>query len=80
MLVFFNTEDLNVSKQRLLSAHLPFLPGSISDREKMAYLSSCISFDSPLMVSQLSKYFQIHKSSPCAAGDHEMSVLCGFVV
>ncbi|TNN02578.1 hypothetical protein fugu_010065 [Takifugu bimaculatus] len=42
--------DLKVSKQRLLSAHLPFLPVSISEREKMAYLSSCISFDSPLML------------------------------
>uniref|UniRef100_A0A674P350 MutS homolog 5 n=1 Tax=Takifugu rubripes TaxID=31033 RepID=A0A674P350_TAKRU len=59
--------DLKVSKQRLLSAHLPFLPVSISEREKMAYLSSCISFDSPLMVSQLFKYSQIHESSPCVA-------------
>ncbi|XP_071385296.1 mutS protein homolog 5 [Centroberyx affinis] len=41
---------LEVSKQRLLSAHLPFLPASISDREKISYLSSCISFDSPLML------------------------------
>lgn len=77
---FPNTGDLKVSKQRLLSAHLPFLPVSISEREKMAYLSSCISFDSPLMVSQLFEYFQIHESSPCVAGDREMSILCVFAV
>ncbi|XP_044064538.1 mutS protein homolog 5 isoform X2 [Siniperca chuatsi] len=41
---------LEVSKQRLLSAHLPFLPASISERDKVSYLSSCISFDSPLML------------------------------
>ncbi|XP_035528965.1 mutS protein homolog 5 [Morone saxatilis] len=41
---------LEVGKQRLLSAHLPFLPASISERDKMSYLSSCISFDSPLML------------------------------
>ncbi|XP_056236778.1 mutS protein homolog 5 isoform X2 [Seriola aureovittata] len=41
---------LEVGKQRLLSAHLPFLPNSVSEREKMSYLSSCISFDSPLML------------------------------
>ncbi|XP_032373848.1 mutS protein homolog 5 [Etheostoma spectabile] len=41
---------LEVSKQRLLSAHLPFIPASISERDKMSYLSSCISFDSPLML------------------------------
>ncbi|XP_034030734.1 mutS protein homolog 5 [Thalassophryne amazonica] len=41
---------LEVGKQRLLSARLPFLPASISEREKMSYLSSCISFDSPLML------------------------------
>ncbi|XP_030014274.1 mutS protein homolog 5 [Sphaeramia orbicularis] len=41
---------LEVGKQRLLSAHLPFLPVSLSEREKMSYLSSCISFDSPLML------------------------------
>uniref|UniRef100_H3DLY3 MutS protein homolog 5 n=1 Tax=Tetraodon nigroviridis TaxID=99883 RepID=H3DLY3_TETNG len=66
--------DLNVSKQRLLSAHLPFLPASISEREKLAYLSSCISFDSPLMVSWLSKYFQIHKSRPCVTVNHLRAV------
>nr|XP_020462824.1 mutS protein homolog 5 isoform X2 [Monopterus albus] len=41
---------LEVGKQRLLSAHLPFLPSSISERDKMSYLSSCISFDSALML------------------------------
>nr|XP_033496436.1 mutS protein homolog 5 [Epinephelus lanceolatus] len=41
---------LEVGKHRLLSAHLPFLPASISERDKMSYLSSCISFDSPLML------------------------------
>ncbi|XP_056143009.1 mutS protein homolog 5 [Lampris incognitus] len=41
---------VEVSKQRLMSAHLPFLPASISGREKIAYLSSYISFNSPLMV------------------------------
>ncbi|KAM8826385.1 mutS protein homolog 5 isoform 1-T1 [Synchiropus picturatus] len=42
--------DLEVGKQRLLAAHLPFLSTSISPQEKFAYLSSCISFDSPLMM------------------------------
>eukprot|EP00063_Salmo_salar_P064377 XP_014039212.1 PREDICTED: mutS protein homolog 5-like isoform X1 [Salmo salar] len=42
---------LEVSKQRLLSAHFPFLPPAVSERERISYLSSCISFDSPLMVS-----------------------------
>ncbi|XP_021164522.2 mutS protein homolog 5 [Fundulus heteroclitus] len=41
---------LEVGKQRLLSAHLPFLPPHISERDKMSYLSSCITFDSPLML------------------------------
>ncbi|XP_030604943.1 mutS protein homolog 5 [Archocentrus centrarchus] len=41
---------LEVSKQRLLSAHLPLLPACISERDKMSYLSSCISFDSSLML------------------------------
>uniref|UniRef100_A0A3B3TXS7 MutS protein homolog 5 n=1 Tax=Poecilia latipinna TaxID=48699 RepID=A0A3B3TXS7_9TELE len=41
---------LEVGKQRLLSAHLPFLPPCISERDKMSYLSSCITFDSPLML------------------------------
>nr|XP_057941012.1 mutS protein homolog 5 isoform X1 [Doryrhamphus excisus]XP_057941013.1 mutS protein homolog 5 isoform X1 [Doryrhamphus excisus] len=41
---------LELGKQRLLLAHLPFLPASISEQEKLAYLSSCISFDFPLML------------------------------
>uniref|UniRef100_A0A3Q1H0M2 MutS protein homolog 5 n=1 Tax=Anabas testudineus TaxID=64144 RepID=A0A3Q1H0M2_ANATE len=45
-----NIAGLEVGKQRLLSAHLLFLPDAISDRDKMSYLSSCISFDSPLML------------------------------
>nr|XP_046254342.1 mutS protein homolog 5 isoform X2 [Scatophagus argus] len=47
---FLQQLGLEVSKQRLLSAHLPFLPAFISERDKMSYLSSCISFDSPLML------------------------------
>ncbi|XP_060744144.1 mutS protein homolog 5 [Tachysurus vachellii] len=39
-----------VSKQRLLSAHLPFLPPSIMEKDRLPYLSSCIPFDSVLMV------------------------------
>uniref|UniRef100_A0A4W5KJ93 MutS homolog 5 n=1 Tax=Hucho hucho TaxID=62062 RepID=A0A4W5KJ93_9TELE len=39
-----------VSKQRLLSAHFPFLPPAVSERERISYLSSCISLDSPLML------------------------------
>ena len=67
---FLNITGLEVGKQRLLSAHLPFLPASISESEKMSYLSSCISFDSPLMVSHLSTY---HPSVyQCARGDHEL--------
>uniref|UniRef100_A0A3B5B9S0 MutS homolog 5 n=1 Tax=Stegastes partitus TaxID=144197 RepID=A0A3B5B9S0_9TELE len=45
-----NFAGLEVGKQRLLSANLPFLPACISDRDRISYLSSCISFDSPLMV------------------------------
>ncbi|XP_017165022.1 mutS protein homolog 5 isoform X4 [Poecilia reticulata] len=44
------SRGLEVGKQRLLSAHLPFLPACISERDKMSYLSSCITFDSPLML------------------------------
>ncbi|XP_061918815.1 mutS protein homolog 5 isoform X2 [Entelurus aequoreus] len=44
---------LELSKQRLLSVHLPFLPASISETDKLAYLSSCISLDSPLMLRAL---------------------------
>uniref|UniRef100_A0A3Q4AJD4 MutS protein homolog 5 n=1 Tax=Mola mola TaxID=94237 RepID=A0A3Q4AJD4_MOLML len=45
-----HADFLKVSKQRLLSAHLPFLPASISERDKLSYLSYCFSFDSPLML------------------------------
>ncbi|KAF6739794.1 MutS-like protein 5 [Oryzias melastigma] len=41
---------LEVGKQRLLSAHLPLLPASVTERDRMSYLSSCITFDSPLML------------------------------
>ncbi|KAK5603033.1 hypothetical protein CRENBAI_014531 [Crenichthys baileyi] len=41
---------LEVGKQRLLSAYLPFLPACVSEMDKMSYLSSCITFDSPLML------------------------------
>uniref|UniRef100_A0A8B9GXH9 MutS protein homolog 5 n=1 Tax=Astyanax mexicanus TaxID=7994 RepID=A0A8B9GXH9_ASTMX len=44
---------VEVSKQRLLSAHLPFLPSSITENEKIPYLSSCIPFDSVLMVRSI---------------------------
>uniref|UniRef100_A0A8C8GTR4 MutS protein homolog 5 n=1 Tax=Oncorhynchus tshawytscha TaxID=74940 RepID=A0A8C8GTR4_ONCTS len=44
------TTGLEVSKQRLLSAHFPFLPPAVSERERISYLSSCISFSSPLML------------------------------
>uniref|UniRef100_A0A3Q0S4H9 MutS protein homolog 5 n=1 Tax=Amphilophus citrinellus TaxID=61819 RepID=A0A3Q0S4H9_AMPCI len=59
---------LEVSKQRLLSAHLPLLPACISERDKMSYLSSCISFDSSLMVRQLSAYSIILSISSWAVG------------
>uniref|UniRef100_A0A4W5LRG9 MutS protein homolog 5 n=1 Tax=Hucho hucho TaxID=62062 RepID=A0A4W5LRG9_9TELE len=49
ILPLFST-GLEVSKQRLLSAHFPFLPPAVSERERISYLSSCISFDSPLML------------------------------
>lgn len=44
---------LEMSKQRLLSAQLPFLPPSITESEKIPYLSSCIPLDSVLMVSMI---------------------------
>ncbi|KAK7886781.1 hypothetical protein WMY93_026402 [Mugilogobius chulae] len=44
---------LEVGKQRLLSANLPILPASASEKDKMSYLSSCISFDSQLMLRSL---------------------------
>lgn len=69
-----NVEGLEVSKQRLLSAHLPFLPACISERDKLSYLSSCISFDSSLMVSQLSTYNIILSISHGSAGDDHFRV------
>ncbi|KAK7156797.1 hypothetical protein R3I94_006744 [Phoxinus phoxinus] len=44
---------LEVSKQRLLSAHLRFLPPTITESEKIPYLSSCIPLDSVLMVRSI---------------------------
>ncbi|XP_036394605.1 mutS protein homolog 5 [Megalops cyprinoides] len=41
---------LEVSRQRLLSAHLPFLPSSITEKERIPYLSSCLPFDCTLML------------------------------
>ncbi|XP_041650344.1 mutS protein homolog 5 [Cheilinus undulatus] len=41
---------VEVGKQRLLSANLPFLPASTPKKDKMSYLFSCIPFDSPLML------------------------------
>ncbi|KPP65000.1 mutS protein5-like, partial [Scleropages formosus] len=41
---------VEAAKQRLLSAHMPFIPSSITERERMPYLSSCLPFDSTLMV------------------------------
>lgn len=58
----WNMVGLNISKQRLLSAHLPFLPASISEQDKLSYLSSCISFDSHLMVRKLCIYHPINQS------------------
>uniref|UniRef100_A0AAY5ENW0 MutS protein homolog 5 n=1 Tax=Electrophorus electricus TaxID=8005 RepID=A0AAY5ENW0_ELEEL len=42
---------VEVSKQRLLSAHLPFIPSSITEQERISYLTSCIPFDSLLGAS-----------------------------
>ncbi|KTG02838.1 hypothetical protein cypCar_00021155 [Cyprinus carpio] len=41
---------LEISKQRLLSAHIPSLPPTITESEKIPYLSSCIPLDSVLMM------------------------------
>lgn len=72
-----NVEGLEVSKQRLLSANLPFLPACISERDKLSYLSSCISFDSSLMVSQLSTFNIILSISHGSAGDdHFLVCVC----
>uniref|UniRef100_A0AAY4E661 DNA mismatch repair proteins mutS family domain-containing protein n=1 Tax=Denticeps clupeoides TaxID=299321 RepID=A0AAY4E661_9TELE len=54
VVVYPNSDfGLEVAKQRLLSAHLPLLPASITENEKIPYLSSCIPFDSVLMVRLL---------------------------
>ncbi|XP_048117765.1 mutS protein homolog 5 isoform X6 [Alosa alosa] len=39
-----------VGKQRLLAANLPFLSPAMTEKEKMSFLSSCLSFDSVLML------------------------------
>ncbi|RXN03580.1 mutS -like protein [Labeo rohita] len=44
---------LEISKQRLLSAHLPSLPPTITESEKITYLSSCIPLDSVLMMRSI---------------------------
>ncbi|KAJ8354533.1 hypothetical protein SKAU_G00221000 [Synaphobranchus kaupii] len=44
---------LEVSKQRLLSAHLPSLPPSITEKERIPYLSSCLPFDCTLMLRSI---------------------------
>ncbi|KAL7832184.1 hypothetical protein AOLI_G00297320 [Acnodon oligacanthus] len=44
---------LEVSKQRLMSAHLPFLPASVTEKERILYLSSCISLDSVTMLRSI---------------------------
>ncbi|KAI7801218.1 mutS protein homolog 5 [Triplophysa rosa] len=44
---------LELSKQRLLTAQLPFLPPSITESEKIPYLSSCIPLNSVLMVRSI---------------------------
>ncbi|XP_030638875.1 mutS protein homolog 5 [Chanos chanos] len=44
---------LDISKQRLLSAHLPFLPPLITEKDRITYLSSCISYESLLMLRTL---------------------------
>ncbi|XP_066516278.1 mutS protein homolog 5 isoform X2 [Hoplias malabaricus] len=44
---------IEVCKQRLQSAHIPFLPASISEKERILYLSSCISFDSVTMLRSI---------------------------
>ncbi|KAL4646817.1 hypothetical protein GN956_G9558 [Arapaima gigas] len=41
---------VEATQQRLLSAHLPFLPASVTERERLPYLSSCLPFNSNLMM------------------------------
>ncbi|XP_029599019.1 mutS protein homolog 5-like [Salmo trutta] len=56
---------LEVSKQRLLSAHFPFLPPAVSERERISYLSSCISFDSPPH-GEFSSPLMVSSPPPCS--------------
>ncbi|XP_026137534.1 mutS protein homolog 5 isoform X3 [Carassius auratus] len=44
---------LEISRQRLLSAHIPSLPPTITESEKIPYLSSCIPLDSVLMMRSI---------------------------
>ncbi|XP_069491251.1 mutS protein homolog 5 isoform X1 [Ambystoma mexicanum] len=44
---------LEVSKQRILSGHFPFMPSHLTETERILYLSSVIPFDSPTMVRAL---------------------------
>ncbi|XP_056329836.1 mutS protein homolog 5 [Danio aesculapii] len=44
---------VEVSKQRLISAHLPLLTSTITESEKILYISSCIPLDSGLMVRSI---------------------------
>uniref|UniRef100_A0A8D0FK34 MutS protein homolog 5 n=1 Tax=Strix occidentalis caurina TaxID=311401 RepID=A0A8D0FK34_STROC len=44
---------LEVSKQRILSRQLPFIPSHMTAAEKVLYLSSIIPFESPLMIRAL---------------------------
>ncbi|XP_067307717.1 mutS protein homolog 5 isoform X2 [Pseudorasbora parva] len=54
IVVFPNANfGLEISKQRLLSAHLQFLPPTVTESEKIPYLSSCIPLDSVLMVRSI---------------------------
>ncbi|XP_061101764.1 mutS protein homolog 5 [Conger conger] len=54
-IVFYPSVDfgLEVSKQRLLSAHLPSLPPSLTEKERLPYLSSCLPFDCTLMLRSI---------------------------
>ncbi|XP_067220517.1 mutS protein homolog 5 [Chanodichthys erythropterus] len=54
MVMFPNANfGLEISRQRLLSAQLPFLPPNITESEKIPYLSSCIPLDSVLMMRSI---------------------------
>ncbi|TRY93340.1 hypothetical protein DNTS_007724 [Danionella cerebrum] len=51
-IIFFPNANfgLEVSRQRLFSAHLPLLPPNSSESDKVTYISSCIPLDSVLMM------------------------------